>query len=58
MDPTNQQADPEENIEDPPMINITNDDEDELEEEIKEDPEEILFNDDEEWDVFSDVTVE
>ncbi|GMN53977.1 hypothetical protein TIFTF001_023110 [Ficus carica] len=62
MDPADQQADPEEDPEDPLVIIIASDDEDEIkeevEEEFEEDPEEILFNDDEEWDVFSDVTTE
>ncbi|GMN21896.1 hypothetical protein TIFTF001_048941 [Ficus carica] len=61
MDPADQQVDQEEDPEDPPVINIASDDEDEIEEEDEEefedDLEEILFND-EEWDVFSDITIE
>ncbi|GMN45129.1 hypothetical protein TIFTF001_014310 [Ficus carica] len=52
MDPADQQADPEEDLEDLPVIIIASDDEDEIEEEVEEefeeDPKEILFNDDEE----------
>ncbi|GMN65851.1 hypothetical protein TIFTF001_034913 [Ficus carica] len=58
MDLADQQADLEEVPDDPPLINITSDDEDEIDEEFEEDPKEILFKDDEEWDVFSDVTTE
>ncbi|GMN19710.1 hypothetical protein TIFTF001_049943 [Ficus carica] len=65
MDPDDQLADPEEDPEDPPMINIASDDEKEIEEvaeeadeeEFEDDPEEVLFQD-EEWDVFSNVTTE
>lgn len=42
-------------LEDPPEINMENEEDEEIN--IEDDPEEILF-DDEDWDVFSDVTSE
>ena len=74
MDPDDQQVDPKGDPEDPPLIIIDSDDDEEIEEqveeeieevaedadeeEIEEDAYEVLFNEDEEWDVFSDVTIE
>ena len=58
MDPVDHSTDPEE---DPSVIIIASDDEEEVEEEQdeeEENPKEILFNDDKECDVFSDVTTE